>query len=176
MKSSRNRKLALKGVLSKVFTLKFLKQHTCEWPARTSCLGFAIWHNVSHRDLRASSDYGPGTGNTVQVALEGRKAEVYSGFTGLVLSIVFLWENTQFGKVLEVFCSKIHNLEGFLVETKRMEWQIHSFGTEMKWNRNYRNPVWKNSKMIQPGDGKKIWTKMIQNEMIQAFRRRRKKI
>ena len=59
-------------------------------------------------------------------------AEVYSGFTGLVLSIVFLWENTQFGKVLEVFCSKIHNLEGFLVETKRMEWQIHSFGTEMK--------------------------------------------
>ena len=28
-------------------------------------------------------------------------------------------ENTQFGKF-------------FLVETKRMEWQIHSFGTEMK--------------------------------------------
>ena len=94
-------------------------------------LRLAIWHNVSHRDLRASSDYGPGTGNSVQVALEGRKAEVYSGFTGLVLSIVFLWENTQFGKVLVVLLFE-NTQFGRFFSLRRNEWNGKSVVSELK--------------------------------------------
>ena len=155
MKSSRNRKLALKGVLSKVFTLKFLKQHTCEWSARTSCLGFAIWH--SHRDLRASSDYGPGTGNSVQVALEGRKAEVYSGFTGLVLSIVFLWENTQFGKVLVGFLFE-NTQFGRFFSLRRNEWNGKSIVSELKWSETGTTGIRyeKTAKWYNPETGKNL--------------------
>ena len=69
----------------------------------------------------------------MQVALEGRKAEVYSVFTGLVLSIVFLWENTLFGEGFGRFFVRKYTIwKVFLVETKQMEWQIRSFGTKMK--------------------------------------------
>ena len=67
----------------------------------------------------------------MQVALEVRKAEVYSGFTGLVLSIVFLWENTQFGKVLVVLLFE-NTQFGRFFSLRRNEWNGKSVVSELK--------------------------------------------